>query len=202
MAKILKCQILTNRFGIHLYTFKACVFCTFAFLKMIRVGKIVATHGLQGAAIMTHTVGAQWLSKDDTLFVEMQKGSFIPYFVTEAKAHKKDEYIIGFEDVATVEAARRLIGKHVYTHAEVLAKYAKDSPLLWIGFTLIDKEKGALGPIEDMMQTPSQWLAKCTYQGKEVLVPLVEQTINKVDIKVKQLHITLPEGLLEVYLGA
>lgn len=168
---------------------------------MIRVGKIVATHGLQGAVIMTHVVGAQWLKKDDTLFVAMQKDSYIPYFVTQAKAHNNEEYIVNFEDVNTVEAARRMVSRHVYTQADVLAKHAANSPLLWIGFTVIDKEKGPLGQIEDMMQTPSQWLAKCTYQGKEVLLPLVEQTIESIDMNKKQLHIALPDGLLEVYLG-
>ena len=82
----------------------------------------------------------------------------------------------------------------------VLAKHAADTPLLWIGFNLVDKQKGSLGPIEDVMQTGAQWLAKLTVEGKEVLIPLAEQMIIQVSVKNKFVRIDLPDGSLEVYL--
>ena len=51
------------------------------------------------------------------------------------------------------------------------------------------------------MQTGNQWLAKITYKESEVLVPLVEQTIDNLNIKTKTIQMTLPDGLLDVYLG-
>ena len=169
---------------------------------MIRIGKIVATHGLQGSLVLTHIVGdSKWLKKDTTLFVEMQKGSFIPFFTASAKATNDEEYTISLEDVGYVDAAKRLVGRQVYVQEDVLANYADRSPLLWIGFTLVDKEKGNIGQIEDVMQTATQWLAKLTYQDTEVLIPLIEQTISQINLKTKIINITLPEGLLEVYLG-
>jgi 16S rRNA processing protein RimM len=65
---------------------------------------------------------------------------------------------------------------------------------------VIDKSKGELGIVDDMMQMPTQWIAQMNYKGKEVLMPLVEQTIESIDLKKKTLHLDLPEGLLEVYL--
>ena len=111
-----------------------------------------------------------------------------------------EEYVVGLEETTSVEAARRLIGKHVYVDEDVLGKFAKNSPLLWIGFKVIDKQKGELGLIDDMMQTPTQWIARMIYKDKEVLLPLVEQTIEKIDLKKKALYLDLPEGLLEVYM--
>jgi 16S rRNA processing protein RimM len=169
---------------------------------MIRIGKIVATHGLQGGLILTHVVGHdKWLKKGDVLFVEMNKQSFIPFFVSQIKSSRHDEFHIGLEDVATVEQAKKLVGKQVHVKEEMLEGHAAESPLAWIGFKLKDKTKGELGVVDDMMQTPTQWLATLMVEGKEVLVPLVEQTLLKVDIKNKTLHVDLPEGLLEVYLG-
>ena len=168
---------------------------------MIRIGKIVATHGLNGSLILTHIVGnSKWMKKDQVLMVEMQKGSFIPYFVAQCKAANDEEYIINIEDINKVESAKRLVTKHVYVEESVLSGYEKQSPLLWIGFILIDKKDGEIGVIEDVLQTVNQWLAKLTYKEKEILVPLIEQTIDKLDIKTKTIHMTLPEGLLEVYL--
>ena len=168
---------------------------------MLRIGKIVATHGLTGSVIMTHIIGhSKWLKKEDILFVEMNKDSQIPFFITDLKAPKEGEYVLNFEDTNTVEAAKRLVGKHVYVKEDVLSKHATDSPLLWIGFDVMDKQQGPLGRIEDMIQMPSQWLAKITYKDKEVLLPLIEQTIESVDLKKKTLRVDLPDGLLEVYL--
>jgi 16S rRNA processing protein RimM len=169
---------------------------------MIRIGKIVATHGLGGAVILTHVVGNdKWLKKDHVLHVEMQKGSYIPYFIAQCKANNQKEYIINIENLDKVEAAKKLVTKHVYVDESILADYAKQSPLLWIGFNVIDKKNGDLGPIEDVVQTGSQWLARLTYKNTEVLLPLIDQTIEKLDIKAKKLYMELPDGLLEVYLG-
>ena len=75
---------------------------------MIRIGKIVATHGINGALVMTHVVGtSKWLKKDTTLMVEMQKGSLIPYFTTQVKAVNDKEYLISVEDIEKVEAAKK-----------------------------------------------------------------------------------------------
>ena len=166
---------------------------------MIRIGKIVATHGLQGSLVLTHVVGSSdWLKKDDVLFLELNKGSFIPFFVQTAKAANDEEYIITVEDVTVVEAAKKLIGKQAYVKEDILSATAADTPLLWIGFNLVDKEKGSLGPIEDVMQAGPQWLAKLTYEGKEVLIPLIEQMILDVNIRNKYIRMDLPDGLLDL----
>ena len=172
-------------------------------ILMIRIGKIVATHGLSGSLILTHVAGkSTWLKKGQVLHVEMQKGSFIPYFVSQFKENNNKEYIINVEDVDKVESAKRLITKHVYVDESILSAFAKDSPLLWIGFNVIDVVNGDLGNIEDVTQTGYQWLARLTYKNKEVLLPLIDNMIDSVDIKTRVIKMTLPDGLLDVYLGA
>ncbi|MCD6063804.1 MAG: rimM [Flavipsychrobacter sp.] len=168
---------------------------------MVRIGKIVATHGLQGALILKHIAGSgDWLKKDDVLFIELRKESYIPHFVIQAKVANGEEYIVNVEDVLTVEAAKKLIGKHVYVKEDILADAVTDSPLLWIGFNLVDIHKGSLGQIEDVVQVGPQWLARLTIEGKEVLVPLVEQMLVDVNMRNKYIRIDLPEGLIDVYL--
>jgi len=167
---------------------------------MIRVGKIVATHGVQGAVIMTHIVGASnWMTKGQALMVEMQKDSYIPYFVADFKPSGEDEYQLTLEDMDQVESAKRLIKKNVFINEDVLAVHAKKSPLLWIGFQVTDVNQGIIGVIDDVMQTAQQWLGKIMHQEKEVLIPLIPQMIKDVNIKTKRIIMELPEGLLEVY---
>ena len=167
--------------------------------SMIRIGKIVATHGIAGSLIMTHVVGAsKWLKKDTTLMVEMHKGSFIPYFVTQVKALSDKEYLINIEDIDKVESAKKLVTKAVYIDEALLGDFAKKTPLLWIGFKIIDKQLGNIGAIEDVLQTGSQWLGKIIHNEKEVLIPLIPEMIKHLDIKTKTIKMDLPDGLLEL----
>jgi 16S rRNA processing protein RimM len=169
---------------------------------MIRIGKIVATHGINGDLILTHVLGSsKWLKKEHILQVEMQKGSYIPYFISQCKENNNKEYIIHIEDIDKIESAKKLVTKHVYVDESILSGFARQSPLLWIGFKVIDRKNGELGIIEDVMQTGNQWLAKTTYKNTEVLIPLIDQTIQSLDIKTKIINMNLPNGLLEVYLG-
>ena len=168
---------------------------------MIRIGKIAAAHGLRGGVVLTHIAAdSGWLKQGDVLFIELKKESHIPFFVTAAAPGKEGEYIVTLEDVSTVEEARRLIGKRVYVREDILSGHVADtSPLLWIGFSVVDRREGALGALEDVMQTGAQWLGKITRAGREVLIPLVAPVIVEVNMKNRFIRTALPEGLLEVY---
>lgn len=168
---------------------------------MIRIGKIVATHGLGGDVIMTHVAGRKnWLKKDDVLFVALRRDSHIPFFVTHIKSAGVDELIVHLEDTDTVEAAKRLIAKEVFVKEEVLEKSgATDSPLVWIGFEMQDAALGKIGLITDVFQTPTQWLAAVDHEGHEVLVPLIAPVLRRTDVTRKVVEVQLPEGLLDVY---
>src|ERR1700744_145096 len=112
---------------------------------MIRIGKIVATHGISGDLVLTHVVGnSKWLKKEHVLQVEMQKGSFIPYFISNFKENNNKEYIINIEDIDKIESAKKLVTKHVYVDENILSAFARQSPLLWIGFKVIDAQNGEI----------------------------------------------------------
>jgi len=168
--------------------------------KMIRIGKIVATHGLNGSLVMTNiTNDSKWLKKGAVLMVEMQKGSFIPHFVATCKTTNPDEFLITIEEIDTQAAAKKLVTKHVYVDESLLAGLVQESPLMWIGFTVLDAHYGNIGKIEEVMQTGAQWIGKIHYKGNEALIPLVDATLEGIDVTGKILKTNLPEGLLEVY---
>ena len=57
-----------------------------------------------------------------------------------------------------------------------------------------------LGTILEVIEQPHQLLCRIDIEGKEVLIPLHEDTIQKIDRKARQVVVVLPEGLLDVYL--
>ena len=166
---------------------------------MLRIGKLVATHGLNGTLILSHIVGkSNWLKNDQVIFVSIQKDSHIPFYVTKFKKHNEEEYHIQLDDIDTVEAARKLVGKQVFVPAEILGEAKTDSPLLWVGFNIVDAEKGSLGPLIDISQTGHQWVGTVLYNNKEVLLPMVEPILQEVNLRNKYIRMNLPEGLLDL----
>jgi 16S rRNA processing protein RimM len=164
------------------------------------IGKIVATFGLAGEVILKHGLGKKTALKDvAVVFIEEVKGSYIPWFVTESKAKTEDEIYLKVEGVNSKESAQRLTQKKVWLKTEDFRKLAgKSSPIALIGYLLIN-EGEELATIEEVIEQPHQVLLRIVLSGNEALIPLHDETLDKIDHKKHQVHVTLPDGLLDVY---
>jgi 16S rRNA processing protein RimM len=166
----------------------------------IHIGKIVASFGLKGEVILKHALGKKTMLKGiEAVFVEQSKGSYLPYFIESSKAKDHEETYIKLETVDTKETANRLATKNVWLLDADFRKLAgKSAPISLLGFQLIaDEEK--LGPIEEVIEQPHQVLLRISLDGKEALIPLHAETLDKIDHKKKEVHVSLPDGLLDIY---
>jgi 16S rRNA processing protein RimM len=80
-----------------------------------------------------------------------------------------------------------LKGKHFYYH-EIK------------GFQVVDQNHGNIGVIDDILELPHQSLFQIRHGEKEILIPIVDEIIQKVDRRKKLLLIEAPAGLIEIYL--
>jgi 16S rRNA processing protein RimM len=69
-----------------------------------------------------------------------------------------------------------------------------------IGFDVLDETLGLIGPVQIIYDLETQDLLGVTHQGKEVLIPIQDGIILKVDKAAKKVYCQLPEGLLDIYL--
>jgi 16S rRNA processing protein RimM len=165
------------------------------------IGKFVAVHGLKGELVLKHELGKKTSLKGlQAIFVEEKKDSFLPWFVENAKAKSADEVYLKLEGVDTREAAMRLAQKKAWLQESDFKKMAaKSSPVSLLGYLIVDNGH-QLGKISEVIEQPHQLLCRLEIKGKEVLVPLHEDTLRKVDHRKKEVQVELPEGLLEIYL--
>jgi 16S rRNA processing protein RimM len=167
-----------------------------------KIGKLVSAFGLKGEMILKHNLGKKTSLKGLTaIFIEEKKQSFIPWFIAEARIKTEDEIYLTLQDVNTREAAIKLTQKEVWLPEVDFKKFsAKTSPINLLGYTIFDGGK-ELGTILEVIEQPHQLLCRIEMQGKEVLIPLHEDTIQKIDRKNNRVIVELPEGLLEIYLS-
>ena len=165
------------------------------------IGKFVAVHGLQGELLLKHELGKKTSLKGLTaLFVEEKKNAFLPWFIESTKIKSEEEIYIKLEGVNTRESAMKLAQKPVWLPETDFKKFAaKTAPASLLGYTIIEN-KESLGEILELIEQPHQLLCRLEIKGKEVLIPLHEGSLQKVDHKKKQVLVELPEGLLDIYL--
>ncbi|BAV10302.1 16S rRNA processing protein RimM [Filimonas lacunae] len=169
-------------------------------MEYIHIGKIVATFGVKGELVLLHALNKRSTLKGvEAVFIEERAGSWLPYFLESAKAKSHTEAYIKVEGVDTKEAASKLIQKKAWLlDADFRRLAGAKSPVSYLGYQLIHEEE-ALGPIEEVIEQPHQVLLRITYKGNEALIPLHDETLLKVDRDKQELHVVLPEGLLEIY---
>lgn len=168
----------------------------------IKLGKIVAAHGLQGEVVLQHELGKKTsLQKLSSLFIEIKKDSFVPYFIEKAKGTTEKELLLRLEEIDTREKAQTLIGKTCWLPEEQFKEYAhRQAPASLLGFLITEESQAPLGIIEEVIEQPQQLLCRIQIEKKEVLIPLNEATLIGIDHVAKTVTVKLPEGLLAIYL--
>lgn len=169
--------------------------------EYFKIGKLVAVHGLKGELVLKHFLGKKTTLKGlETVFIEAKKNEFLPWFIESSSLKNESEIYLKFETVDNREAAMRLVQKELWVQQEVIRKFAdKSAPVSLLGYTIIN-ESEPLGEILEVIEQPHQLLCRLEIQSKEVLIPVHEASLQKIDHKKKQVVVNLPEGLLDVYL--
>lgn len=169
--------------------------------EYFKIGKFVAVTGLKGELLLKHTLGKKTSLKGlQAIFIEEKEDSFIPWFIESARIKSEEETYIKLEGVDTRETAVKVAQKEVWIPEADFKKFAaKTAPAGLLGYTVINDNE-SLAEILEVIEQPHQLLCRLVIKEKEVLIPLNESTLQKIDHKKKQVLVLLPEGLLDIYL--
>ncbi|WP_316929035.1 ribosome maturation factor RimM [Nitritalea halalkaliphila] len=69
-----------------------------------------------------------------------------------------------------------------------------------VGFEVQDEQHGSIGTVDALYDLQTQNLLGVTYRGKEVLIPITDGILIRVDQRERKVYTRLPEGLLDLYL--
>ena len=166
-----------------------------------KIGKLAASFGLKGELVLQHSLGKKTSLKGlETIFIEERKDNFMPYFISAATIKNDAEVYIKLEGIDSKETARKLTPKEVWLTEEDFKTYAASSaPITMLGYHLINDDDEDLGEIIEVIEQPHQILCAILINGKEALIPIHEESLDKIDQKNKKVHVVLPDGLLDIY---
>lgn len=166
------------------------------------LGKIAKKFSFKGEVLIYLDTDEPELYEDmESIFVEFNK-NLIPFFIENSSLHKNDFLRVKFEDVDNEEQADEIIGSEVYLPISMLPKLEGNKFYFHevIGFEIEDKRLGVFGKIVSINDSSAQPLFEVVNGSVEILVPMIDQFLVKIDRENKKVIMDLPEGLVEMYL--
>jgi 16S rRNA processing protein RimM len=166
------------------------------------LGKILKTHGNKGQVLVHFDVDDPEAYENlESVYLDLH-GERIPFFIDSIELKHNRKAVTKFQDFDTLEDAESLQGLEMYLPVTQLPKLSGNRFYYHEikGFNVMDEHHGDIGFIEDILELPHQALFQVRFGEKEILVPIVDEIILKVDRKKKVLFIDAPAGLIEIYL--
>lgn len=167
------------------------------------LGKVVSKYSFKGELLVKLDTDEPDIYENmESVFVSIGN-NLIPFFIDRCRLHKSALLRVDFEEVKDEPTADKMIGAELYLPLDMLPPLSGDKFYFHevIGFALLDAVHGDIGIIKAVNDSASQELFEAEKDGKELLIPISDDIITKVDRKNKQIHVKTPEGLVELYLG-
>jgi len=166
------------------------------------LGKIVKKYSFKGELLAKLDTDEPDLYDGlDAIFIDL-RGNLVPFFIESSQLHKSNLLRLKFEDVNTEADADALIKTELYLPLDLLPKLEGNKFYFHevIGFTIKDKNYGKVGVLKGINDSTAQALFEIDRNGIEILIPMNDEFIVKVDRKNKTIEVDTPEGLIDLYI--
>ena len=166
------------------------------------LGKIVKKYSFKGELLIKLDTDEPELFEDmDSVFIDL-RNNLVPFFIESSQLHKSELLRIKFEDVDTEADADALMKSDLYLPLSFLPELKGNKFYFHeiIGFTIEDINFGKVGILQSINDSTAQALFEIDRDGIEILIPMNDEFISRVDKPNKTIYVETPEGLIDLYL--
>ena len=167
----------------------------------LKVGKIVNTHSLKGEVkVISSTDFEEERFKKGSKLLITRGNQLIREVVVQSYRNHKNFLLVKFEGIDSVEEAGKLKNLQIKIDSDKVGELEENEFYFhqMIGCEVFDENDKNLGEIIDIL-TPGAndvWVIKGE-NGKEILIPYIEDVVKKIDITNKKVNIEVMEGLID-----
>ena len=166
------------------------------------LGKIVKKYSFKGELLAKLDTDEPAIYENlDAIFIDLNS-TLVPFFVEKSQLHKSNLLRLKFDDINNEEDAEALLKSDLYLPLDLLPKLEGDKFYFHeiINFELVDENFGYVGIIRGVNDSTAQALFEVDREGIEILIPINDDFIKKIDRVNKNITVNTPEGLIELYL--
>ncbi|WP_456868044.1 ribosome maturation factor RimM [Galbibacter sp. BG1] len=166
------------------------------------LGKIVKKYGFKGEVLAKLDTDEPKLYENlESVFIA-HGNNLVPFFIEKSSLHKSQLLRMRLEDVDTEAEADAILKSELYLPLAFLPKLSGNQFYFHeiIGFSMKDNNYGVVGTIVSVNDNTAQALFEVENNGKQILIPMNDEFIEKVDRENKQIIVNTPEGLIDLYL--
>ena len=167
----------------------------------LKVGKIVNTHSLKGEVkVISSTDFEEERFKKGSELLITRGNQLIREVVVQSYRNHKNFLLVKFEGIDSVEEAEKLKNLQIKIDSDEVGELEENEFYFHeiIGCQVFDENDRNLGEIIDIL-TPGAndvWVIKGE-NGKEILIPYIEDVVKQIDIINKKVNIEVMEGLID-----
>lgn len=165
---------------------------------LFMVGTISSTHGIRGE-VKVYPATDDIRRFDELKEVVLDTGKELLNLEIEGVKYFKNQAILKFKGIDNINDIERYKGKDLLVTRENAIELEENEYFIsdLIGLKVITDEDIELGTLTDVMKTGANdvYVVK-TKEGKEVLLPVIEECILDVDIEKQLIIVHLMDGLI------
>lgn len=165
--------------------------------KYLELGQIVNVKGLKGEVkVNPFTDDSTKFERIPKVFIK-QKNNLTEYEI-EKVGYSKNQVIIKFKNVNTVEEAEKLRSSFIVIDREILGELPEGVYYIadLIGLDVYTENNEYLGKVDDIYNTGSNDIYVVKDElGKQKLLPGIDEVIKKIDLEANKIVVNLIEGL-------
>ena len=163
-------------------------------MDWIPVGRITRTHGLRGELKFFPT------DRDESLIKPGQRIQFGEnHSKVESVRGVKSPFIVKFDGINSIEAAKNLAGQEVLVAREDFEILPEGEYYRFEieGLKVYDNTGRYYGVVEEVIATGSNDVYVVRDEGKEWLIPMIDSVVKAIDLEQDKLIFHCVEGLFE-----
>ena len=166
------------------------------------LGRIVRKHSFKGEVVIKLDTDEPELYQEmESVFVNLGN-NLIPFFIEHSLLQKGNQLRVRFENIENEVDAEAILKAGIYLPLTMLPKLTGKKFYFHeiIGFQVEDEKHGNIGEITGVNDTTAQPLFEVELGSTQMLIPMLDEFIIKVDRENKIMFLKTPEGLVDMYL--